>query len=115
MIMLSCIFWLLSAFFNACADAFENENYFESIFKKWNQRFWYKRESWKYAKKIFGYKIDGWHLSKSAWIICAAISGVLYEPISVKLFQVPFLNGLLDVCISGVIWIAGFNIFYHRI
>lgn len=111
----ACIFWVLSAFFNACADAFENENYFESIFKNWNQRFWYKRESWKYAKKIFRYKIDGWHLAKSAWILCAIVAGVLYVPIAGTVIHVPILSSMIDIGISGVIWIGTFNIFYHRI
>lgn len=113
--MISLLFWLLSAFFNACADAFENENFFESVFKKWDQKFWYKRESWKHAKKVFRYKIDGWHLAKSAWIICSMIAGIFYEPISAKLFEVPILNGLIDIFISGVVWIAAFNLFYHRL
>lgn len=64
--------WIISAilagFFMAVMDATENENVGESIFKNLNPKFWHKRESWKYAKKVFGYRFDAWHISKSFMI-----------------------------------------------
>lgn len=93
----------LMAFLNACMDAFENENYFESIFKEWDQRFWYKRESWKWAKKIFGYHPDSWHISKSLFVICIA-----FLP-SCK-FDGDWWVIVLNVF---VIWNLVFKFFYH--
>jgi len=61
---------ITSAFLNAVMDLLENENFSSSKFSKLNPRFWYKRESWKYAKKIFGWKFDGWHIAKSLMIFC---------------------------------------------
>lgn len=89
---------LLAAFFNALMDSFESEHFFDTIFRKWNQKFWYKRESWKWAKKVWGYKIDAWHLSKSCMVICiaAAVSRNFFE----------FL-------VIGLAWNASFNFFYH--
>lgn len=93
------------AFLNACMDAFENENYFESIFKGWRQAFWYKRESWKYAKKLGGYKFDSWHISKTLWVFC--------------LSALPFctFNGPWWVVVVGVglVWNLVFKLFYHVI
>ncbi len=72
--MIGYLFVFLYGFFDACTDAFENENFFESIFKTWNQKFWYKRESWKYTRKILGYRFDAWHISKSLKVICFAMA-----------------------------------------
>lgn len=108
--MISAIFILLGAFFNAVMDAVENENYFESIFKNLPKQFWYKRESWKYVKKIFGYRPDAWHLSKSLMVCCFA--GAVIS------FNLPVLNWQ-DVAIYvigvGVIWNVAFWLFYHVI
>lgn len=97
--MISIILFSLAAFFNACMDAFENENFFESIFRNKNQRFWYKRESWKWAKKIGGYKLDAWHISKSCMIICICFA----------IF--PNWKGF----ILGIVWNIIFVLFYHKI
>ena len=96
----------LASLFNAVMDAVENENISESIFKKWDVRFWYKRESWKYVKKIFGYRPDAWHLSKSAMIICLVLAIVFYEPKSAW---------YVDVGIFGFIWNFSFWLFYNKI
>lgn len=93
----------LMAFLNACMDAFENENYFESIFKNFNQRFWYKRESWKWAKKIFGYHLDSWHISKSLFVICIAL-------LPSCTFDGDWWVIALNV---GVIWNVVFKFFYN--
>lgn len=93
------------AFLKACLDAWENENYFESIFKHWNQKFWYKRESWKYAKKLWGYKFDAWHIGWTIMVFCIAALTFCEFPGS---WWVKILN-------VGLIWNAVFNIFYHGI
>lgn len=97
-------------------DAWENENFFESIFKKWDQRFWYKRESWKHAKKIFGYRIDGWHLAKTCMIICFG-AAVYTEQFSQQIWHTAsiVLNIVIDVCVMGMLWNLGFRLFYHNL
>lgn len=105
-----CYFFIfLMAFFNACMDAFENENFFESIFRHWDQRFWYKRESWKYAKKVGGYKLDGWHISKTLMILClaAVMVSVYLEP--------PPHRWYIMVGFIGLIWNITFHFFYHKV
>ena len=100
---MSFILIALAAVFNAVMDALENENFSRSVFKLLNPKFWYKRESWKYAKKIFGYKVDAWHLAKSSMIICVA-------------FAVCFGGfDLMNVLLLGATWIGVFNISYKII
>lgn len=114
--MIALFFVLAASFFNACMDAWENENYFESIFKEWDQKFWYKRESWKYARKIAGYRIDGWHLAKSAMIICFG-AAIYTEQFSYQVWHTGsiMLNICIDIVAMGAIWNLGFNLFYHYI
>lgn len=102
--MVAYLFVAFAAFFNACMDAWENENFHESIFKNWNQKFWYKRESWKYARKIFGYRLDAWHIAKSCMVICIGLAiGFMDLPHQwwVKLITI------------GVIWNVVFVTVYH--
>jgi hypothetical protein len=87
-------------------DAIENENFFESIFSDMDKRFWYKRESWRSTKKIFGYRFDAWHVAKSMMIILMVLAAVLYEPV---------LGQLYDFLLCGVIWNFTFWLFYHKI
>jgi hypothetical protein len=102
LIFLTYIFIALAAVCNALMDIVENENFHVSVFKNLNQKFWYKRESWKYAKQIGGYKVDAWHLAKSLMIIliCGAI--VNYNPF------IP----VIDFIILGTVWNLTFIIFY---
>lgn len=103
--MLSSLLVILAAILNAVMDRLENETFFASVFKNTNEKFWYKRESWKYAKRIFNYKIDGWHLSKSLMIICLCLAIVFYNPVF----------GLIDFVLFGLLWNLTFNLFYNRI
>lgn len=112
--MIAPVLIFIASFFSAMADAVENENFFESIFKGWKKSFWYKRESWKTAPRIFGYKVDAWHLSKSAMICCLLLSCVLYSPV-VEVFAEYRLNVCADFILAGSIWNIGFNLFYHKI
>lgn len=98
------LFVALAAMFSAICDLLENENFYESVFKNLPERFWYKRVSWKYAKKIFGYKIDAWHLSKSAMIICIALAAV----------YCPNWGGMFILIIFGTEWIVCFNLCYNK-
>lgn len=108
--MISAILIFIAAFFNAVMDATENENYFESIFKRLPQQFWYKRESWKYVKKILGYRPDAWHLSKTLMILCFA-GAVIFFDMPVKKWQ----DVALYLALFGIIWNGAFWLFYNVI
>lgn len=104
--MIAYLFVALAAILNAFMDKVENEHFHSSIFKKWNQKFWYKRESWKYAKMIGGYRLDAWHLAKSLMIICFA-------------FAIGFMDmthwwAVKFVTVGGI-WIVVFNLFYNKL
>jgi hypothetical protein len=104
MTVLWIIFWGLAAFFNSVMDAVENENFHESIFKDLPKGFWYKRESWKFAPRLLGWKADAWHISKSLMIICIAATVIFYHPL---------INKWVDFLFLGVVWNVSFNVFYH--
>jgi hypothetical protein len=108
--MISLILVFLAAFFNAVMDACENENYFESRLKNLPKQFWYKRESWKYAAKVFGYKIDAWHLCKSAMII-SLLCAVIFFDLPVKKWQ----DVAMYLIAGGLTWNFTFWLFYHKI
>lgn len=108
--MISAIFIFFAAFFNAVMDAVENENYSESIFRKLPQQFWYKRESWKYTRKIFGYRPDAWHLSKSLMVICFAMAVIWFDLPVLKWQDIA-----LYLVLIGIAWNGSFWLFYNVI
>lgn len=114
--MITLLFIVAAAFFNAVMDATENENFYESIFRDLNPRFWYKRESWKYARKIFGYRFDAWHIAKSCMIICMALA-VYCEQFSNQVWHTgrTLLDIGIDIAVAGIMWNLAFNLFYHRL
>lgn len=119
--MISLILIFIAAAFNAVMDRVENENFFESVFKNRNQRFWYKRVSWQYARKVFGYKIDAWHLAKSAMVICllSAIVGATFGLwpvfVLVALIKSKWLLIAANFIIFGTVWNLSFGLFYNKI
>lgn len=100
------LFFAMAAFFNAIMDSIENEHILSTIFSRLNENFWSKRDSWDKAIEIFGYKIDAWHLAKSAMVICIAFSLLFYEPV---------LGFWKDLLIFGFVWNHTFNGFYTRL
>jgi hypothetical protein len=106
----------LSAVFNSIMDSVENENFFESAFKKFNQKFWYKRVSWQFAKKLFDYKFDAWHISKSLMEMCRSLA-IALAYYGKKLFETGnvCLDVLSLVVIFGFLWNFTFWLFYHKI
>lgn len=108
--MISALLLLFAAFFNAVMDACENENFHESIFKRLPVQFWYKRESWKYAPRLFGYRFDAWHISKSLMIICFVLCAVFFNLPVEKWQDVAFY-----AIIAGVVWNFFFWLFYHKL
>ncbi len=91
--------WLIAVFISAVlssiADILENENFFTSRFKNLNPKFWYKRESWKYAKKIFNYTFDGWHITKSLMVVSF---------LTIPFIYIPLMSPLWDFIIAGVVF-----------
>ena len=121
--MISLILWALAAIANALMDTLENENFFQSIFHKkektlglrWDL-FWYKRESWKHAPKLLGYKFDAWHMSKSVmiflWIastLTFTIKGMIFHSNSTV------FNVMAEIIIRGLMWNLTFSLFYHKL
>src|SRR5689334_21738421 len=107
MFIASYLLVVVAAFFNAVMDATENTpNFDESIFKNLDKRFWCKDVSWEFAKKLFGYKFDAWHLSKSAMIICFACAIILFKA------KHNFIVHLVSI---GLVWNFCFWLFYHKI
>lgn len=104
------ILMFLCAFFKAGMDCFENENFFESIFKNWDQRFWYKRESWKHCKKILGYRFDSWHICNSLMWACVIAMAVVAWYLSA-----PDCSWIIHFCGLGLTWNVGFSLFYNII
>ena len=94
----------IAAIFNAFMDTVEHERYYSSKLRHWNARFWYKRESWKYCKRIGSYPVDAWHLAKSCMIISMAGAVVVYNG-----------HGWMPFVYIGIVWNLTFNTFYNRI
>lgn len=111
--MTSLLFWLLACFFNAVMDAVENENINESIFKNLPKQFWAKRESWKYAPRLFGFKFDAWHIAKFLMIFCLILTGLaaVYFQLPLKKWQ----DWALYIAVAGIVWNGGFWLFYHKL
>lgn len=101
------IFIALAAALNAVMDILENENFTSSVFRNLNPKFWYKRESWKYATKILGWKLDAWHIAKTLMVTCIAFSIPAYE-----LFGRIQIAWWVDVILAGFIWNIVFGIVY---
>jgi hypothetical protein len=113
-ILLCIICIALAALSNATMDRLENLPAFNaSVFYKKDAKFWLKEISWRYAKKIFGYKIDAWHIAKSA-MVCFLILAVILPLI----FDPPNLKGYLTILIYvayGIVWNAVFNFSYNKL
>jgi hypothetical protein len=109
---------ILAACCNSIMDIVENENFNSSVFARHDYRFWYKRVSWKYAGKIFGYKIDAWHLFKSTMILL--LCGVVITYHYIPLFRCEMIwqssyAWMADALIFGIAWNLPFNLLYNKI
>jgi hypothetical protein len=118
--MISVILICFAAFFNAIMDRVGDEVAFNaSIFSKLNPKFWSKDISWKYAKKVFGWKFDAWHVAKSL-MVCTVILGYFYHTPIVKFDWASIRIGNLifpwiDYILLGFTWNGVFNIFYKHL
>jgi hypothetical protein len=106
-IILTAFFILLAAFFKAVADTLTH-HFDSSIFKWWDGRFWNAAISWQYAKylKFTKYKLDGWHLANSGWIISFCFAIVFHHSV---------LAWYWEVLIAGALFNLSFNLFYNKI
>lgn len=105
--LISLLFIAIAAACNAVMDRTENEPaYHKSVFKHLDYNFWCKEFSWRVAAKIFGWKYDAWHVSKSFMVIFLLMAVGLYSPI---------LGGVFDFLLFGIVWNLTFNVFYNKI
>jgi hypothetical protein len=109
--MITAIAFMIAAFLNAIMDRCESEVITGTIFERWRDKpvfneFIYKRESWKHAKKIFGWKFDLWHVAKSSMLLFIIIAMVAYNPV---------FGWWKDILALGLLWVLVFNITYNRI
>lgn len=108
--MLTLLPFFLAGILNAFMDTIEEGHFSNSIFKTWDQRFWYKWQSWKYAKKILGYPVDAWHIAKSLWWACMIIAPIIY----IKTGPI-FPHWTLDFATFWGVSILTFDLFYDHI
>lgn len=98
---------ILAAIMNAVMDRTENIVAFNrSVFSHKDKTFWCKDVSWQYAKKIFGWKADAWHMAKSAMIILLVFAMTFFESTG---------KWWIDIFYVWLTWVATFSIFYHRL
>lgn len=108
---MSCLlFFFLAGFFSAFMDTIDEGHFTNSIFRNLNQKFWYRRESWKYAKRIFNYPLDAWHLAKSSMWTCVSLGAITYYKMGPIFPYWP-----LDFATIGFVIILTFNTFYNHI
>ena len=99
------ILWFMAAILNAVMDRTENSVAFNrSIFNHLDPKFWSKEVSWQYAKKVFGWKADCWHIAKSLMVIFLCLS--LFIENKLQWWEFP---------IFGTLWNVTFNTFYNHI
>jgi len=113
-LVLSLVFFALAAIMNAVMDTLQF-HFERSIFKGKDPNFWNPNISWNFARIIpyTGYKVDGWHLSKSMMIIFCALSATVLlkgvDPFS------PWWGYLLIFTVYGIVWNMVFNLFFDRL
>ena len=103
--MISLLLIAVAAILNAFMDTIENERYYRSRLRDLNEKFWYKRTSWKYCYKFGSYPVDAWHLSKSLMVICLVLA-VGFAPV------IPWW---LMLILGGIVWNVTFNLFYESV
>lgn len=107
--MIALLYFFIAGVCNAFMDTIEEGHFSNSIFRNLNQKFWYKQESWKYARKIFNYPIDAWHLAKSLMWTSVSLGAVIYYRFG------PIFNPILDFLTIGFLIMLTFNVFYNHI
>lgn len=103
--MNSFLFIFIAAICNSMMDNV-GHHWYKSIFKRLDVKFFNPNVSWEYAKQIYGYKVDFWHLCKSSMIIFLCLAIIYYKPL---------FGGLIDFILMGLVWNGTFNLFYNHI
>lgn len=97
---------MAAAMFNAAMDMlFSIAKFQQSIFRNWRVDIWCEEIAWNKDNRIGGYKLTGWHLCKSAMVICLALAIVLYNP----------YVWWIDFLFIGYFWNITFSLFYDII
>ncbi len=118
----SLIFFALAAACNSVMDAITH-HYYTSIFFGLDFKFWNPAFSWKFAKFIpyTKFRIDAWHLFKSAMIVFFVLSLIFYYfgmsefvpyPDGFKVKSIVLLSTLV---VYGLVWNGVFNLFYNHL
>lgn len=105
--MLFYFFIIVCAVFKATADTLLH-HFDTSIFKYEDPAFWNPTVSWEYVPyiKFTKYRPDAWHLSNSLMLLCGALAAVSNQHL---------VSGIVDLGISGTLFILTFNLFYNKI
>lgn len=82
----------------------------DSVFRKLNPEFWNPAVSHHACKKIFGYKVDAWHLCQSAALFCFFLPIIV--PHNWQVFEHPYLDMGAKLVITGTEWVICFPVTY---
>lgn len=103
-LILTSILISFAAIFKALADTVA-DHFDTSVFRHYKKSFWDKKISSDFAKRVFAYKIDAWHLANSGMIICFICT------IDFK----PNVHWLIIIIGGGIVFNLVFNLFYNKI
>lgn len=103
--MIAAILLILASVCKATADVLLFR-YHSSVFKTLDPEFWYPYAAADKVKKIFGYKVDAWHLANSGMIVFF-IAAVALHPFD--RWQLPWW---LEIPAAGLLYNLTFNLFY---
>ena len=108
MMWIAEILFVFAAIFKAVADTVDH-HFGESKFRNLNPKFWDRDISQDRAKKIFGYKVDAWHLFNSGMI------GFFIAAASLHKFDKLHWYWWAEIGIGGIVFVGVFNTFYNKI
>lgn len=115
-IIICALFLGLCAALKAAADTMA-DHYSVSIFRKKDPKFWNKTVSAANAKFIPGtkYRLDGWHLANSGWILFFLLFGFIHPQVLKETFLVTLLYVIGCLAAWGAYFIMVFNFFYNKV
>lgn len=108
---LSLLLFSTAAIMNAIMDTLMF-HFDQSIFSGKDRKFWDPSVSWNAAKYIpyTNYKIDAWHLAKSAMIILVALAAMVL--LGNLKFIMPWWGYISMLIAYGIVWNVTFNAFF---
>lgn len=115
-IFLSLLFLTLGAACNACMDKL-SFHFHKSVFNKLDPKFWNPNISWQHAPfvKFTKYRVDAWHLFKSAMIVFICISITIAFKGGVYVHNSFVYNKIVLFLTMGLLWNGAFNLFFNKI